>query len=816
MANIWNAADWYAAVADRIPRLFDLSVGPMRNNPGVHPVRSFESSAKCEQLIANLSHALVPSQFGPIVIAPEGEGALLVDRSDNGGAPTEARKLRGASFELSSALRPAHRIERWNGFPYLANSAWLVRVETVGEFLLQEDGFFNWPHPFDEVALNVVIRRDKTSGAAASKASASEPGTAPTGSLCIARGGFALHPSYAHDRDLEQRLHIAASAALHERLATHKRRAALVSPPPARNARVGPRNERAESLNCEPIVTAAPDLPDAGEGAGDDADAGAMEQADPRHGAEIHIFVHAALLPRWPEVLGSLLGAMKSSGLAALASSVTVATLGDHSQLDRPGKHGFAGCCAFEEPELARKLQVVRVHSGLAAYETPTLRLLHARARSLVRASFAADVASNNESDKDAKLRLQDRREPLLLYLHTKGVGGDAQLSGKEDWREFMAHFLIERHCLCIRRLAARGGDGAHIGASRPSPLAATCGVDLRFTPLPHYAGNFWWARADYVARLRSPEDADDLVTHPNALNSVRHNQEFWLLTDAQVTDDSDRSSSTDAMGCFAVAARAAVDLWRWEADSRSRSRGLEEDARFLRSDYANESAACECARADRPGSWLGTNHSQVRKQTKPHVSEAKYAISFPYFSALVGLALTTRLSDVLADYDLLENTVAAAGSHPIDDAQLDNGNAAELGDLGEVFFDWKRELSDDPNAERVDIANAARSACQRARTEYGRTLPPELLDACSDRITSYALSTLRQLCRFKLRDSCIDDFDASGAWTEVWEMTNAADGAPNDFRDTAGDAAVWEHYVESPSDLSTIIQTEGNAGCVL
>ena len=234
--------------------------------------------------------------------------------------------------------------------------------------------------------------------------------------LALARSAsphyYTLHvaTSYAHDRALERRLHIAASTALRDRLATHERRAALAPPPPARNARVGARNERSESLNCEPRIAtmmaaasgdgggvgSSGEMEEEDEGGGSGAEDEDAFADDPRHGAEIHIFIHAALLPRWPAVLGELLGAVTASGLGALASSVTVVALGDHSQvsddvapkdlvserlpvtvtcggaaqLDRPGADGFQGCCnasRFDAPGLARKLRVVRSHSGLEA-----------------------------------------------------------------------------------------------------------------------------------------------------------------------------------------------------------------------------------------------------------------------------------------------------------------------------------------------------------------------------------------------------------------------------------------------------------------
>ena len=56
-----------------------------------------------------------------------------------------------------------------------------------------------------------------------------------------------------------------------------------------------------------------------------------------------------------------------------------------------------------------------------------------------------------------------------------------------------------------------------------------TCGVDLRRDPTLHYSGNFWWSNASYIATLPEPCEFNNLQKYPNPLNSLRHNQEFWI-----------------------------------------------------------------------------------------------------------------------------------------------------------------------------------------------------------------------------------------------------------------------------------------------
>lgn len=91
-----------------------------------------------------------------------------------------------------------------------------------------------------------------------------------------------------------------------------------------------------------------------------------------------------------------------------------------------------------------------------------------------------------------------------LLYLHTKGV---RQHGYGVEWRRYMTYFLIERWQQAIDQLQepvdAVGCDLLDSGAQR------------------HFSGNFWWARAAYLAtRPPAPTIADQHLA-----------AEQWLLT---------------------------------------------------------------------------------------------------------------------------------------------------------------------------------------------------------------------------------------------------------------------------------------------
>jgi len=99
-----------------------------------------------------------------------------------------------------------------------------------------------------------------------------------------------------------------------------------------------------------------------------------------------------------------------------------------------------------------------------------------------------------------------------VLYLHTKNIGKEINYC-IEDQINYMLHFLVTNYESCVNKLI-------HYD---------TCGVDLRHDPSLHYSGNFWWSTSYNIISLPCPIEFNNLNKYPNRLNSLRHNQEFWV-----------------------------------------------------------------------------------------------------------------------------------------------------------------------------------------------------------------------------------------------------------------------------------------------
>ena len=118
-----------------------------------------------------------------------------------------------------------------------------------------------------------------------------------------------------------------------------------------------------------------------------------------------------------------------------------------------------------------KKIRIVLEGTNKFMWEFPTLYLMQ---------RFASMIHAQSE----------------ILYLHTKGVRRNAPNDETiTQWRRYMLYWLVEHHEFC-RRVLARGAD--------------TCGVNKRMGEHACYAGNFWWAKAGYLAQ-KSPQIADRL-----------------------------------------------------------------------------------------------------------------------------------------------------------------------------------------------------------------------------------------------------------------------------------------------------------------
>ena len=99
------------------------------------------------------------------------------------------------------------------------------------------------------------------------------------------------------------------------------------------------------------------------------------------------------------------------------------------------------------------------------------------------------------------------------LYIHTKGVSQPTnhQIA---DWRRCMMYFLVEKYELCLKELNC-GADA--------------CSINYTQSPFPHYQGNFFWAKASYIATLPPIKDAPQ--PHSRTINfTERHKCEMWIL----------------------------------------------------------------------------------------------------------------------------------------------------------------------------------------------------------------------------------------------------------------------------------------------
>ncbi len=186
---------------------------------------------------------------------------------------------------------------------------------------------------------------------------------------------------------------------------------------------------------------------------------------------DIAIFIHAARLEGVEARIQEYIQSFERTGLLEAAKQIFICTVGQ-APLTYVPTHS--------------KIVIRNVSNNLEDFEVPTQQALWEYA----------------EEHPTAK----------ILYLHTKGVGKNENQC-IEDWVQYMCYFCIDKWPEAVEKLDTYD----------------TTGVDLLQEPTLHYSGNFWWTRASYMQTLPSPVEFANLERYPNPLNSVRHNQEFWI-----------------------------------------------------------------------------------------------------------------------------------------------------------------------------------------------------------------------------------------------------------------------------------------------
>lgn len=191
----------------------------------------------------------------------------------------------------------------------------------------------------------------------------------------------------------------------------------------------------------------------------------------------IHLFWHICTINHWRVVIAEQLARLKRSGLYDAAASIQCCVVGPEKFV----------------PE-DKKIQVLSYDDDRRKWEWPTLVAMR-------------DFCLGSPNAK-------------IFYFHTKGISlkgrGDAITPARAirsaDWRYLMEYFLIDHFQDCVDLLDQvdvcgvnfRGGGGQNVWLYR----------------VPHFAGNFWWAKGSYVAGL-------PVVTL--ALAKERTEAEFWV-----------------------------------------------------------------------------------------------------------------------------------------------------------------------------------------------------------------------------------------------------------------------------------------------
>ena len=101
--------------------------------------------------------------------------------------------------------------------------------------------------------------------------------------------------------------------------------------------------------------------------------------------------------------------------------------------------------------------------------------------------SQPTDVHENVTINRLLQFSKQQHDNVHILYLHSKGVTGRSV--HQTYWRDFMMNYNVSMWETCINLL----NNGYN-----------TVGVNYNFSILnhPHYSGNFWWGRSDYIKKL--------------------------------------------------------------------------------------------------------------------------------------------------------------------------------------------------------------------------------------------------------------------------------------------------------------------------
>lgn len=177
---------------------------------------------------------------------------------------------------------------------------------------------------------------------------------------------------------------------------------------------------------------------------------------------KIYGFYHVALMKNWMDIVRRQLASIIASGLYNKTDTIFINVLG-------PAEHYMAFKGMIDNHT---KFKIVYHNSELSLFEFPILE-------------FMRNFCIKNPHVK-------------CWYIHTKGASiGESHVhlfgiplekikKNVEEWRFYMDFFIVQQNSRCIESLDHHD----------------VVGVNWRTNPKPHFSGNFWWARGDYIKSL--------------------------------------------------------------------------------------------------------------------------------------------------------------------------------------------------------------------------------------------------------------------------------------------------------------------------
>jgi hypothetical protein len=196
-------------------------------------------------------------------------------------------------------------------------------------------------------------------------------------------------------------------------------------------------------------------------------------------------YIHVATIGDWKQILQDQMETIYKSGLHSLC----------RLNLCKVGPETSDQDWSLEKPHLEE-------------FEYPTLAKLYERSHDLQGVSFYVHLKGVSKTPEHWSVNHK-------FYHDFAGLKDLESLQRNEwHWRKYMEYFVLEQHSICFKTLENHD----------------VCGVQWRQKPFPHFSGNFWWARNDYLRRLEHPYDfRSKHEDYRDEMGSNRSVAEFWI-----------------------------------------------------------------------------------------------------------------------------------------------------------------------------------------------------------------------------------------------------------------------------------------------